>query len=300
MGYVFGNKIDSDLANVGGHYFQIGRVKSIVMGPYLGNSTLPNPDYRSSSDIGKISYELLYSSLSTSKSKAISPPAWPIFSFIKQYPTINEIVLIIAGPTDRLNDSFSNQKFFYFPPYDLWNRVNHAAFPNMSEYSKFLNQYVNQPSYEGSAVKGTKLPLGYTFQEKETVKNLQPFEGDTILESRFGQSIRFGSTVPVMKRSNNWSNSGNNGDPITIIVNGQGKSSTSNKFDPIVEDINKDKSSIYLTAGQEINLEDINLFPLRSFKKRIDVITQPVLQISKPPISDEIISAQFQDQNSNK
>lgn len=300
MGYVFGNKIDSDLSKVGGHYFQIGRVKSIVMGPYLGNSRLPNPDYGSASDIGKISYELLYSSLATSKSKGISPPAWPIFSFIKQYPTINEIVLIIAGPTDGLNDSFSNQKFFYFPPYDLWNHVNHSAFPNMSEYSKFLNQYVNQPGYQGSAVQGTKLPLGYTFQEKETIKNLQPFEGDTILESRFGQSIRFGSTVPVMKNSNNWSNSGDNGDPITIIVNGQGKSSSLSKFDLLVEDINKDKSSIYLTSGQEINIEDINLFPLASFRISIGAIIQPPIELVKPPISDEIISAQFQDENSNK
>lgn len=300
MGYVFGNNQDSDLSKVGGQYFQIGRVKSIVMGPYAGNSRLPDINYKGPSDIGKISYELLYSSLSTSKSKAVSEPAWPIFSFIKQYPTINEIVLIIAGPTDGLNDNFSRQKFFYFPPYDIWNHVNHAAFPNMSEYSKFLNQYINQPEYQGSAISGSKLPLGYTFKEIDSVRNLQPFEGDTILESRFGQSIRFGSTIPVMKQRNNWSNYGNNGDPITIIVNGQSTNSGLSKYDPLVEDINKDKSSIYLTSGQEINLEDINLFPLRSFRGNINPIIQQTLELVKPLTSDEIISAQFQDQNSNK
>lgn len=301
MGYVFGQKIDADLAKVGGHYFQIGRVKSIVMGPYIANTKMPNPDYKGASDIGKISYEILYSTKSTSKSKEVSPPAWPIFSFIKQYPTVNEIVLIIAGPTDKLNDNFSSQKFFYFPPYDLWNHVNHAAFPNLDELAQFRDQYINQPRYQGSAViKPPLLPLGYTFQEKEDIRNLQPFEGDTILESRFGQSIRFGSTVPVMKNSNNWSNYGDNGDPITMIINGQGKTSNLSKFDLKVEDINKDKSSIYLTAGQEINMEDLNLFPLNSFKVNIGNIIQPPVQLVKPVISDEVTSAQFQDENSIK
>jgi hypothetical protein len=103
-----------------------------------------------------------------------------------------------------------------------------------------------------------------------------------------------------MKNSNNWSNSGDNGDPITIIVNGQGNTSNLSKFDLKVEDINKDKSSIYLTAGQEINMEDLNLFPLNSFRTNIGNIIQPPVELVKPIISDEITSAQFQDENSIK
>jgi hypothetical protein len=282
-----------------GNLLQIGRVKSIVLGPYKGNTKDVDPEYTSPADIGKIKYELLYSPLGTSKSQNVSEPAWPIFNFLKQYPVVNEIVLVLVGPGEGLNDRASNQQFFYFPPYQLWNHANHSAFPNMAEYSQYLKQFSNKPGYEGSTLKGQSLPLGYTFEENQEVKNLQPFEGDTILQARFGQSIRFGSTVPVMKKSNNWSNSGNNGDPITIIVNGQGKNRTLTKFDPIVEDINKDKSSIYLTAGQEINIEDINLFPLASFRVFIDPIVQPTIELIKTPISDEITSAQLQDQNSN-
>jgi hypothetical protein len=282
-----------------GNILQIGRVKSIVLGPYKANTKEIDPDYNSPADIGKIKYELLYSALGTSKSQNVSEPAWPIFNFLKQYPVVNEIVLILVGPGEGLNDAASKQQFFYFPPYQLWNHANHSAFPNMAEYSQYLKQFSNQPGYEGSTLKGQSLPLGYTFEENQEVKNLQPFEGDIILQARFGQSIRFGSTVPVMKKSNNWSNSGNNGDPITIIVNGQGQSRTLTKFDPIVEDINKDKSSIYLTAGQEINMEDLNLFPLDSFRKFINPIIQNAIEVVKPPISNEIISAQLQDQNSN-
>ena len=284
-----------------GNLLQIARVKSIVLGPYKGNTKEVDPDYTSPADIGKIKYELLYSPLGTSKSQNVSEPAWPIFNFLKQYPVVNEIVLVLVGPGEGLNEKASNQQFFYFPPYQLWNHANHSAFPNMAEYSQYLKQFSNKPGYEyeAAAIKEQSLPLGYTFEENQEVKNLQPFEGDTILQARFGQSIRFGSTVPVMKKSNNWSNSGNNGDPITIIVNGQGTNRTLTKFDPIVEDINKDKSSIYLTAGQEINMEDLNLFPLASFRKFINPIIQNAIEVVKPPISNEIVSAQLQDQNSN-
>jgi hypothetical protein len=297
-GYIFGNKFDSKVGRSVGQYFQIGRVKSIVLGPYKGNTKQRDPDYGGPIDIGKIKYELMYSSLGTSKSGEVSEPAWPMFNFMRQYPVINEIVFIIAGPTEKLNDRISNQQFFYFPPYSLWNRSNHGAFPNMAEYSKFLSQTANVQGYSGNAVTGSSLPLGYTFQENQNVRNLQPFEGDTILQARFGQSIRFGSTVPVMKSSNTWSNSGANGDPITIILNSQRKENLGLKFNNTVEDINKDGSAIYMTSTQEIFLEDINSFPLNSFGVPITAVSQPVVRTIPPPISNEFLAARLQDNNS--
>jgi hypothetical protein len=100
-----------------------------------------------------------------------------------------------------------------------------------------------------------------------------------------------------MKNFNTWSNQGTNGNPITIIVNNQGKRSGLNKFDNIVEDINVDGSSIYLTHGQEINLTDLNLFPLSSFGVSINPIIQNVLEIQRAPLADETLSSQFQDEN---
>jgi hypothetical protein len=296
MSYSLVQPVIANRGQTGGQYFQIGRVKSIVLGPYKGNTQEVDPDYGSASDIGKIRYELLYSPLGTSKSDQVSEPAYPMFSFLKQYPVVNEIVFIITGPSERLNDRVSNQQFFYLPPYDTWNTANHGAFPNMSEYAQFLNQFVNQPGYSGNATSGS-LPLGYTFQEKETVKNLRPFEGDIIMQARFGQSIRFGSTVPVMKEYNTWSQSGTNGSPITIISNSQGKRSTPTKFDPIVEDINRDGSAIWMTSDQQISLEDINTFPLSSFGVSINPIVQNVVKLQQLPTSDEIISAKTQDEN---
>ena len=50
--------------------------------------------------------------------------------------------------------------------------------------------------------------------------------GDSLLEGRYGQSLRFGSTARSnfnfpTEIQNNWSDSGKNGDPITILKNGQ-------------------------------------------------------------------------------
>jgi len=282
--------------NGAGYYFQIGRVKSVVMGPYKGGTREVDLDYNDPSDIGSIKYELLYSSLGISKSNEVSEPAYPIFSFIKQYPLINEIVLILKGPTEGLNDRSDRQKSYYFPPYDLWNHPNHGAFPNMEEWKDYLRDTVVPAQYNGLAVTGS-IPLGYAVSEKQSVKPLKPFEGDTIIQPRWGQSIRFSSTITTMKSSNTWSNSGQEGDPITIIVNSQGKRITRSPFDPIVEDINKDGSSIYLTSTQEINLTDINNFPLSSFGVKIDPIAQNIVEVQKTPTSDEILSAQFQDEN---
>jgi hypothetical protein len=299
-GYIFGNRFDSKVGRSIGQYFQIGRVKSIVLGPYKGNTKERDPDYGSPFDIGKIKYELLYSTLGTSKSGEVSEPAWPMFNFMRQYPVVNEIVFIIAGPTEKLNDRVSNQQYFYFPPYSLWNRANHGSFPNMDEYAKFLQQYDNIEGYSGNAVQGAPLPLGYTFQENQKVRNLQPFEGDTIVQGRFGQSIRFGSTVPVMKKDNTWSNSGKNGDPITIILNSQAEVKDAFKFNNAVENINKDGSAIYMTSTQEIFLEDINNFPFNSFNAPITSLVQPTLRTVPPPISNEVLAAKIQDEASLK
>lgn len=297
-GYIFGPSLDSNNGQFNGQYFQIGRVKSIVLGPYKGGTEERDPDWGSPVDVGKIKYEILYSTLGTSKSQEVSEPAWPMFNFIRQYPVVNEIVLIFAGPSEKLNDRASNQQFFYLPPYSLWNRANHGAFPNMSEYSDFLKQYNNIQGYSGNAVSGSPLPLGYTFQENQQVRNLQPFEGDTIMQGRFGQSIRFGSTVPTLKRDNTWSNSGKNGDPITIILNSQRQENPGLKFNNIVENINKDGSAIYMTSTQEIFLEDINNFPLNSFGTPITPLSQPTLRVPSRPISNEVVAPNVQDKAS--
>jgi len=263
---LFGSTPESGVGKVNGQYFIIGRVTSVVLGEFLDDGVTKNPNWKYDSDLGKIDFEILYTGLTVNKSKKVSKSAWPIFSFIKQYPLVNEIVYIVSGPTDGLNDNFKNQKLYYYPPFSLWNAVNHNAFPNLVQYEEYLKDFYQQPGYEGSAtVDQAKLPLGVNFRENEKVKTIKPFEGDSIIEGRFGQSIRFGSSNSNRRNSDTWSlGTGieNANKPITIIVNGQGTTSAKNadKFSTTIEDVSRDDSSIYLTSGQIIytlNVSDI-------------------------------------------
>lgn len=281
---LFGSNLDTGRYPV--QYMQLARVKDIVLGPNKGGTLYTDPNYSSPADIGKIYYELLYSPIDPSFSEKVSEPAWPLWSFVKQFPLINEIVIIVKGPSRGLNDKSTAQQQFYFPAYAMWGDPNQNGFPNLQEWSQYLKDYENKPEYAGSSTIASQDIFGYTFRDKPKIKNLRPFEGDSILQGRFGQSIRFGSTVPEQKIENTWSNSGESGDPITIICNEQKPSDrfekTIRKFDPIVEDINRDGSMIILTSTQEIFLEDVNNFPFRSFGKGIVRQNQPVYEFPRP------------------
>jgi hypothetical protein len=63
--------------------------------------------------------------------------------------------------------------------------------------------------------------------------------GDSLMEGRYGQSIRFGSTAKSLSHyRNNWSESGHNGDPISIIRNGQPEKLKDDRgWIPITEDL---------------------------------------------------------------
>ena len=291
------NNIYSENRNIGQGYI-IGRVKDIVLGEWKNKDlNIKDINYTSPADIGKIYFEILYSGNDVSIGNAINP-ALPIFSTIKQFPLLGEIVLIVSGPSKDLNEDVSNQQLFYFPPYSQWNSVHHNASPNLNEVGKFNEKISQNPNYQKATTSGPppNFPLGYIFSEKSNIRSLQAFEGDTLIESRWGQSIRFGSTS--IKSQNNWSSTGSLGDPILIIRNGQGNPTF--KLDPFsstVEDINSDKSSIYLTAGQKINLE-LAKFPLDTFNISVSPIDQSVITIAAPTISNQMNNAADQDRDS--
>ena len=153
--------------------------------------------------------------------------AQPFFSSIQDYPLIGELVYIIEGPTPSTQTSNVSSQNYYIGPISLWN-----------------NPQQNSPTGD---------TLGRTFSESSDIRNLINFEGDRIIQGRKGNGIRFGSTVKSKSNLNEWSNIGNNGDPITILVNGYVTSDTGSLV-PNIEEINKEKSSIYLTSTQALPL----------------------------------------------
>jgi hypothetical protein len=185
-------------------------------------------------------------------------PAYPAFPNIKQYPLINEVVPIIYLTDTDVTENTTAVSAYYLPPVNIWNSQIHNAIPSTNVLPSSQQkdyQQVEAGSIRRITDQSTEIKLGQTFNENNVidVHPLLPYEGDIIYEGRFGNSIRLGSTVNNAKIPNTWSSVGENGSPIFIIRNGQG-SLTTESWIPTTEDINNDKSSIYLTSTQQIPL----------------------------------------------
>lgn len=223
---------------------QIGKVYSIILdentpskeifksnGGWNGIGTVYYLDYEVSKNIGEVDLD---------KCKTASP----FFPNQKYYPLIGELIMIVDLPTPITQVSQTNQtQKYYISVLNLWNNIQHNSQPTNDE------------------------SLGNSFTESDNINNLLAFEGDYILEGRFGNTIRFGSTSKYYSDSNPWSKIGKNGSPITIMSNGHNFISGSLK--PYTENINNDGSSIYFTSTQSI--------PLRTGKSGVlNPITKPI------------------------
>lgn len=207
---------------------------------------------------GVITVELL-TEVGSSNTNTISN-ILPLIPGQKKYPLINEVVMVIALANTSFSNNF-NKLSYYYIPLNIWNsqETNPLPIPNQnvksaSQDKGYLQTETGNPNKPDSQSNTTFKPGTY-FIEKGTINPLYAFEGDTILEGRFGNNIRLGNTVPNNTTSinNNWSATGSIGDPITIISNGIHSESPS--YNSITEDINQDKSSIYLTSTQQIPIE---------------------------------------------
>lgn len=216
--------------------------------------------------------------------------AKPLFSNLKHYPLKTEITWVIQLPAPNTSDNSNFSTFYYLNIVNLWNHPHHNALPPINFNTLPDNLKLDYREIETGLVKkqvdeNGSFKLGNTFVEKSNIKPVLPFEGDIIHEGRWGQSIRFGSTV---KGKNPWSSIGDNGDPILIIRNGQSINAPDNDkgWIPTLEDINGDGTSIYFTDGQAIPIV-VASKNQRSFKKIISEVEFPKLVIpdNPPPIS---------------
>lgn len=210
--------------------------------------------------------------------------AKPLFSNTKLYPLINEIVSVIAlASTTSIGRESTEVSLYYFPPINIWNSQHHNALPDSTVSQEDIDEDYELSNEVGFVRRvkdeGTEISLGKTFQEKSNIYPLKPFEGDYILEGRWGNSIRFGSTVP--NSNNTWSSVGEPGDPILILRNSEA-SIAQPGWVPTVESLNIDNSSIYLTSTQQLS----KFFPASSkiaVQSGISKITVPN-QYNKPQI----------------
>ena len=224
---------------------------------------------------------LLKESFRSTKIKAI-----PLNINQKYIPVVGEYVCIQKAPSDKISTFGYGQTIFYYSnPVSLQGNVNSNILLNAStlkgnsvglDYG-ITSLGIPNPSIGKSVDKKNK-----EFIEVSSLSQLQPYTGDVIHEGRFGQSIRFGYTPQNAESSisPSWTSTDSEA-PITILRNGAGNSSGYNKF--VIEDVNEDASSIWMTSKQKVSLKPSNGFSLGVL---------PVGQYSNPQLilnSDRVV-----------
>ncbi len=183
-------------------------------------------------------------------------------SFNRRIPLIGEQVLVMTAPVhDYSARPLKAHNYLYFNPYNATDDLVLHQFPKLWSRSKHVKGGAAGPRL------ADKEKPGYTFPKNpKLTNNLQIFEGDDIIEGRFGQSLRFGSTVEgdmsKYDKKPNWKG-GSNTDPVIVMrikkptSSGDYNLNFDQKNNPkskkyVIEDITSDESSIYLFSTQKL------------------------------------------------
>ena len=208
-----------------------------------------HPDYElfgKDQAINGIRYKILSSSQDEEESSGF-PFAYCGNVSIVKVPLINELVEIVTDVADSVVETSYKPKAYYTKILNVWNNAHHNASPD-----------INLSDEDTS--------LGEDIIEVPSIRSLHPFPGDSIIEGRLGQSIRFSgyfhenSTLTLDDKSNN-------GKPFTIIRVGQ---DNEDSLDRYIEDINADSSSIYITSDHIVPVAVINKKD-RTYKDNVPV-----------------------------
>ena len=230
---------------------QVGRVYGVVTventptpamfekaGGFNGIGTIFYLDYDQAKNINGANNDAFFNTCKTTKS------LYPQFQY---YPVLGELVFLEELPSAASQVSSTATQKYYISTINIWGN----------------NQQNSQPA-------SSKANLGITFVENPNIRPLLSFEGDHIIQGRQGAALRFGSTTKLYSNLNEWSSTGNEDSPITILSNGFSYDSNENFH---VEKINADDSSLYLTSTQQIPLQTDKTGTLNPLTKPIDVST---------------------------
>jgi hypothetical protein len=165
------------------------------------------------------------------------------FSFFEM-PLIGEMVVLY-----KLRGNF-----FYKNKISFAKKLPENAFLNLnSKLSNRPNKKLRNVILNSSELQPDIHKFGNYWRPDFRVRQLKHFEGDILLQGRMGHSIRFGSSK-IDPSSKGLA-------PNIILRAGQGKDiendaiSIDSEFGLIVEDINKDASSIWIVSDQNIPFE---------------------------------------------
>jgi hypothetical protein len=232
--------------------FKTGKVYAVILGP----NSVPEKVWNDNGEwagIGTILYqpydetdEIPLDQLNDAVLSTFST-ALPLYPNQKYFPLPGEIVLLMDLPSAPSPITNKTEETYYLSVINAWN----------------------SPQFNGLFKETDKEILYNSFTQNPDFRGIQTFEGDYILEGRFGNSLRFGSTNRSGgKDESPWSTNPKEltNNPIIILSNDHGYKIPGS--DLYVENINDDSSSLYLTSKQTV--------PLSIGNVRLSNITKPV------------------------
>jgi len=226
--------------------------------PPDGDTDNPNFKYMNAIEFNIIGKEAL--------SKNVERIALPINNAEYELPVEGEYVVV--------KQLFG--KYFYGNRINIFGNPNNSSFSTLSDSlttnSLSLKSDKTLEVADSGVVENkteSDITLGNHFKSDFTIKPILLNEGDSVVQGRFGNTIRLGSNI-----ESNIENS-----PNIKLRAGQlqdadkfGQEETADKLKtsfreiPVVEDINSDASSIWMTTDETVSLtpatlEDTNIYP---------------------------------------
>ena len=187
--------------------------------------------------------------------------AKPLNTSILRIPIKGEVVLLLKAPSSYTSGTKITADTYYFDIVSLQSSIHHNALPSISAKTVQTSQTSGDSdkyneSNSGNSNKQKDPKIDENFSENPTVKPLQPYIGDVIIEGRYGNSIRFATTPKSGKFTvaPKWSG-GDNSAPITIFRNSKQGIDTQKINDYITEDFTNNENIMVMASGQTIEFE---------------------------------------------
>jgi hypothetical protein len=254
-----------------------------------------SPLYESPKDIGKILFRDLAKEFNRPE-KEIKSVAYPLDRSVARYPMQGEEVIIYRaiGEGGTSKTSIMANICFYSFVVSAMHNVTFNSNPFIGTDSAHIDP--NNPFVSRNEAKkrfDNKLKDINTVKDASDLpkvyKQLIPYTGDFILQGRFGNTIRFGSTS--LGNDSSWSKSGVSGDGIMVLrVNNDFASDETSMM--TTENINKDDASIYMCTSQRIEMDLACSKELKSWKAVYNLEDKSTTGLQKKQI--DLVSTDWQ------
>lgn len=204
----------------------------------------------STDDIGReLPHGIIRVRINLKGSRQLSYYAMPLSPYETDIPKLGEMVTILKSIGPYNSGTKDNIQHYYTRTVNVQNLLFENKLPDAFRITA-------QPP-EKDIDKTLQIAFEVDPESENKTPKVQPYEGDRIFESRFGSIIRFSSSntkdtelIKYQTKNTLWT-PGKENSPILMITNGIDLT----KESYTIENPKMDKSLIYLTSDQKINID---------------------------------------------